>query len=105
MIKTVVIIIISFFAVIGFLECILTMLETISTLKYKNFNAQYLTAELEGNVPNVNFLLGTLLLQAERISYKNVLPSVVIKDVGLDENTYSQIRDYCLENDNIMLEK
>lgn len=105
MIKTFVLIIVSFFAVIGFLECILTMLETISTAKYKNFRALNLVAELEGNIPEVNFLLGTLLLQAERINYKNVTPQVIIKDVGLDESTYTEVYSYCLENDNIMLEK
>lgn len=35
MLKTAVIIILSFFAVIGFIECILSLLETVSTSRYK----------------------------------------------------------------------
>ena len=105
MIKTIVLVVLSFFAVIGFIETLLTFLETVSTFKYKNISSVKLVAEIEGNVENPVFLLNTLLLQAERICYGDLQTKVVIKDMGIDENTYSQIYGFCLENDNISVEK
>ena len=104
MLKTAVIIILSFFAVIGFIECILSLLETVSTSRYKKIKDIALVVELSGSVENVTFLLNTLLLQAERISYRDVATRVVIRDCGLDGDTYSQIHSFCEENDNITVE-
>ena len=101
MLKTAVIIILSFFAVI---ECILSLLETVSTSRYKKIKDIALVVELSGAVENVTFLLNTLLLQAERISYRDAATRVVIRDCGLDEDTYSQIHSFCEENDNITVE-
>lgn len=105
MFKTILLIVLSFFAVIGFIECILTLLETFSTSKYKEVSNITLTAHLSGTVKNVAFLLNTLLLQAERISYKNSVTHVVIQAEDVDEATYSEIYNFCLENDNITVEK
>lgn len=105
MLKTILLIILSFFAVIGFIEFVLTMLETLSTYKYKEITNITLTAHLDGAVKNVVFLLNTLLIQAERISYKNSVTHVVVKADGVDEATYSEIYAFCLENDNITVEK
>jgi uncharacterized membrane protein len=104
MLKTAVIIILSFFAVIGFIECIFSLLETVSTSRYKKIKDIALVVELSGAVENVTFLLNTLLLQAERISYRDAATRVVIRDCGLDEDTYSQIHSFCEENDNITVE-
>ena len=62
MLKTAVIIILSFFAVIGFIECILSLLETVSTSRYKKIKDIALVVELSGAVENVTFLLNTCLL-------------------------------------------
>ena len=105
MIKTALFIILTFFAVIGFLECILSMLETVSTAKYGTLKKVSLTVGLSGNIENVTFLLNTLLIQAERITYKNCLTDVVIKDMGLDLHTLNQIHNFCSENKNISIEK
>lgn len=105
MIKTIFIIVISFFAVIGIMDCIMTLLETVSTIKYKMIKNITLTVELEGKIPDVSFLLGTLRLQAQRIQYNNSETKLVIKDNGLSEDTYSEIFAFCLENDNIFVEK
>lgn len=104
MLKTFVLLILSFFAVIGFTECVLSFLETISTSRYSKLGLT-ITAHLSGNVENVTFLLNTLLLQADRLNYKNDVTRVVIKDDGLDESTYSEVYTFCLENDNITIEK
>ena len=104
MLKTFVLLILSFFAVIGFTECILSFLETVSTSKYAKLGLT-ITAHLSGSVDNVTFLLNTLLLQAERLNYKNDITRVLVVDDGLDENTYSEVYAFCLENDNITIEK
>lgn len=105
MLKTAILIILSFFAVVGFIECILCLLETVSVSKYSSIKNVSITVELSGNISNVTFLLNTLLLQAERISYKNAVTKVIIKDVGLSEATYLEVYRFCMENDNIIVEK
>ncbi len=105
MFKTIMVIILSFFAVIGFFECILSMLETISTARYKNIKNLSLVVDLTGHIDDISFLLNTLMLQAERITYKNLETRVVVRDLGLDEFTYQQIHTFCLENENISVEK
>ncbi len=104
MLKAALIIILSFFSVIGVIECILSLLETVSTSRYRHIGGVALTVELSGEIENITFLLNTLLLQAERICYKNVRTRVVIRDCGLSETTYAEITAFCRENDNIMLE-
>ena len=105
LIKTIFLIILSFFAVIGLIECLLTMIETISIAKYDKIKQLSIVACLDGEIEDVNFLLNTLILQAEKINYKNVITKVVVKDVGLSDNTYHKIYNFCLENDNITVEK
>lgn len=104
MLKTAVIIILSFFAVIGFIECVLSILETVSTSRYRKIKGISLVVELAGRIDDITFLLNTLLLQAERISYRDAQTHVVIRDCGLDECTYSEIHSFCEENDNITVE-
>lgn len=104
MLKTAIIIILSFFAVIGFIECVLSLLETVSTSRYRKIKDIALVVGLSGSIENVTFLLNTLLLQAERISYRDAVTQVVIRDCGLDECTYSEIHSFCQENDNITVE-
>lgn len=104
MLKTAIIIIASFFAVIGFIECILNMLETVSFWKYKRLDSVELSVGLSGTVENPTFLLNTLLLQAERITYPGVTTHVVVRDNGLDSATFSEIHSFCEENDNIRVE-
>lgn len=105
MLYTALLIIMSFFAVIGFLECILTLLETISTSKYKTINKVSLVVGLSGRIENITFLLNTLILQAERINYKTAQTDVIVKDLGLDAVTLDEIHNFCLENTNIRVEK
>ena len=105
MFNAIILIFISFFAVIGFTECVLTILESVSVSKYRQVKSITLSVELSGVVDNPSFLLNTLSLQADRIRYGDTPTTVLIKDCGIDENTYMQISDFCLENDNIEVEK
>lgn len=105
MFKTVILLVLSFFAVIGFVESVIVFLETVSTSKYNQVKSLTVVAELAGEIDNVSFLLNTLLLQSERICYNNVKTNVLIRDSGLSEDTYSEICSFCFENDNIDVEK
>lgn len=104
MLKTIAVILLSFFAVIGFVECVLELLETASVAYYRDLEDVALVAQLNGRVKNVPFLLNTLLLQAARIRYRGTRTRVVIRDNGLDESTYTQIHSFCEENDDISVE-
>lgn len=104
MLENALIIILSFFAVIGLIECVLSMLEAVSISKYRKIKDISLVVELTGKIDNVTFLLNTLLLQAQRINYRDTQTRVIIRDSGLDETTYSEIHNFCLENDNVSVE-
>ncbi len=105
MLKTIFILVISFFAVIGILECFLNALECMSVAKYESVTKLELKAELSGHIEDVAFLLNTLMLQSERIRYKASDTKVIIVDNGLDDDTYDQILQFCYLNNNISMEK
>lgn len=104
MLHTILLIIVSFFAVIGFLECILNVLESISTTGGDQPDRVCLSVALSGEIENVSFLLNTLLLQAERITYSNCITEVAIVNNGMDENTYVRVKEFCDINDHIYIE-
>lgn len=105
MLKTIFLIVISFFAVIGILECFLNALECVSVAKFNSITQLELKAELSGHIEDVSFLLNTLMIQSERIKYKSSDTKVVIVDNGLDDTTYNQILQFCYLNNNISMEK
>lgn len=105
MFKIIFVIAISFFAVIGVLECICCAIETFSISKYSpHIDKAEMKFYLSGKIDNVPFLLNTFLLQADRFLYKDNIPHVIIFDDGLDQNTYNEINDFCQINNNISIE-
>ena len=104
MLENALIIILSFFAVIGLIECVLSMLEAVSISKYRKIKDISLVVELTGKIDNVTFLLNTLLLQAQRINYRDTQTRVIIRDSGLDETTYSEIHNFFFFFDNVSVE-
>jgi hypothetical protein len=105
MLKTIFLIIISFFAVIGILECFLNALESVSVSKYQCVDQTELRVYLSGHIDDVAFLMNTLMFQGERIRYKTADTKVTIVDNGLDDNTYDHILQICHTNSNISIEK
>lgn len=104
MLKAIILIIVSFFAVLGLLDIIISILESYSVSSYDVSDIS-LTVCLSGEIENVTFLLNTLLLQAERINYKNGATKVIIKDCGIHPYTYNAIKEFCMANNNIFVEK
>ena len=88
----------------GILEIVINILENYSVSNY-NVSDISLTVSLSGEIDNVTFLLNTLLLQAERINYKNKTTKIIIKDCGIFPDTYNIIKEFCLINNNIFVEK
>ena len=105
MLKTAVIVVISFFAVVGIVETILCVLESFALIGQTQPSEVQLRVALSGEIDNVNFLLSTLLLQADRINFKNCVTKVVVVDYGLENSTYLKIKDFCDLNTNISMEK
>ncbi len=105
MLKTIFLIVISFFAVIGILECFLNALESVSVSKYDCVEQIELRVDVSGHIDDVAFLLNTLMLQGERIRYKSSDTKVTIVDNGLDDDTYNQVLQFCYANNNISIEK
>ena len=105
MLKTIFLIILSFFAVIGILECFITALESVSVSKYDAVSQIELRVDVSGHIDDVSFLLNTLMLQGERIRYKSSDVKVIIIDSGLDDDTYNQVLQFCCVNNSISIEK
>lgn len=105
MIKTVYLIVLSFFAVIGFLDTVATLIDTVAVSKYDCIEDVTLRVKLRGRIHNVCFLLNTFLLAARRINYKNTVTAVTVDATDTDADTYTQIKEFCLENDDITVEK
>lgn len=103
MLLTVVIIILTFFAVIGAAECVITLMETLSACRCRTDDFA-LSVTLSGKVDNVLFLLNSLLIQAQRISFGGTAARVVVIDGGMDEETFMQVHTFCGKNDNITVE-
>ena len=105
MLKIAFVVLVSFFAVIGVIECVLCILEAIALNGYSQPSYVQLSVALTGKIDNVDFFISTLLLQADKINFKNCVAKIVIIDYGLERNTYLKIKDFCDSNANISVEK
>ena len=99
--NTIFLIILSFFAVIGFIDTVLTFIDTFSYLKYDCIKSVSLNVKLTGNIDNVPFLLNSFIISSRKISLKDNITSVVINADETDADTYNEIREFCLENNDI----
>lgn len=103
MLWTIFFVMVSFFAIIGVMEFSACIIEMISTHTTKSVREIRVVADMEGNEPHLEFVLGSLVILADRIAFKNVETKVCIRDKGLDRETYQRILDYIEENSNIYL--
>ena len=102
MLWIVLLVVVSFFSVIGVMEFLMCILEFTATRRVKSVRNIHIRADLSGNEPHVEFLLGTLMLMAERISFKDPT-TVCIQDAGMDAETLGRVREYVKENPNVIL--
>ncbi len=91
-------VLICFFSVIGILECLLGVLNWLSFRKVTAVSKITLQVKLAGNVENVEYLLNSLCLKAEKADIGEVEARIHLIDGGLSSETCSEIRDYCEKN-------
>ncbi len=91
-------VILSFFAVIGVLECLLGVLELLSLRRVRSVKRAVFRVELSGDEPNVEYLLNTLCIKAERLNIGSIEPMLEITDGGLSPEAYRAIEAYCEKN-------
>ena len=103
MLWTVFFLLVSFFAIVGVIEFVVCIMETISTRTTKSLKELTIVADIDGTEPHVEFVLSSLRIMADRIAFKNVTTQVCIRDLGVDEDTYQRILDYIEENSGIYL--
>ena len=103
MLWTVLFVVVSFFAIIGVMEFVMCIMEMIATRTTKSLRAIRMVVDVEGNEPNVEFVLSSLKVMAERIAFRNATTQVCVRNVGVDEVTYQRILDYTEENSDIYL--
>ena len=103
MLWTVFFVLASFFAIIGLMEFVMCMIEIISTRSTKSLKEIRIVADIEGHEKNVEFVLGSLCVMAERITFKNAVTKVLIHADNADIATYQRIKDYVEENSGIYL--
>ena len=103
MLWTIFLVVISFFAIIGLMEFIMCILETVAMRTNRSLEDVSLTVDLRGREDNIEFLLNSLCVMAERIAFKNLTTHVVVRDKGIEQDTYERIRAYMEENPNLSL--
>lgn len=91
-------VILSFFAVIGILECILGVVEMFSLNRVHSVRQATFRVELEGDEAHVEYLLNTLSLMAEKVDVGQRETALEIVDCGLAEETRREIEAYCEKN-------
>lgn len=91
-------IVLSFFAVIGLLECIVGALELLAVRRIASVQKSVLRVELQGDEPHMEYLLNTILLMTERVNIGDVETVLEVIDVGLSPQARREAEEYCEKN-------
>lgn len=100
---TLLFVLISFFAIIGLMEFVMCIMETVSMRSTRSLQAIRIVADIKGCEPHIEFVLSSLGIMAERIAFKDVTTQVCVRNLGTDQTTYERIKEYAQENPNIYL--
>ena len=91
-------VILSFFAVIGVLQCVLGVLEMLSLRRVQSVGKTVFRVELSGDEPNMEYLLNTLLLKAEQLNVGSRETMLEIVNKGLSPASRREVKLYCEKN-------
>ena len=91
-------VLVSFFAVIGLLECVVGVVELLSLWRVRAVQKIVLQVSLAGEEPNVEYLLNTLCLKSGRLDVGDREAVLEIIDAGLAEQTRKDVLQYCEKN-------
>lgn len=95
-------VIVSFFAVIGLLECILGVLELLALRRVHSICRATFRVELSGDEPHMEYLLNTLSLMADRVDVGERETVLEIVDRGLSPVSRREVLQYCEKNPWVM---
>lgn len=91
-------VIVSFFAVIGLLECILGVLELLSLRRVRSIRRAVFRVELDGEEPRMEYLLNTLSQMTDRLNTGASDTMLEIVDRGLSPHARREVERYCEKN-------
>ena len=91
-------IIISFFAVLGLLECMLFFVELFGLRKLSVVESASFRVVLKGETENPEYLLNTLALMSERVDIGTQETVLEIIDGGITDKMSAEILEYCQKN-------
>ena len=103
MIWTILFVLFSFFAIIGLMEFVMCIMETVSMRTTRSIEDIRIVVDIKGCEPHIEFLLSTLSIMADRIAFKDITTKVCIRNLGTDQTTYQRLKEYIEENPNIKL--
>ncbi len=91
-------VIVSLFAVIGLLECILGILEMLALRRAFSVQRATFRVELSGEEPHMEYLLNTLSLMTDRVDVGVQETVLEIVDQGLCAKSRREVEEYCKKN-------
>lgn len=89
---------VSFFAVLGLLSCIVGAVELLALRRVNAVRRTVFRVELAGEEPHVEYLLNTLSLMAEKLDVGRCETVLELVDQGVGPETKRGILEYCKKN-------
>ncbi len=91
-------VLVSFFAVLGLLNCIISVLELFALRRIKTVQRAVFRVELAGEEERMEYLLNSLLIAAQRTELGAIETELEVVDVGLSESARRSLESYCQKN-------
>lgn len=91
-------VLVSFFAVVGLMECMLFLLETVALRRISSIAGVTLQVELRDDSENAEYILNTLSLLMSRVDVGDREIILEIKDGGISAPMRAEILEYCEKN-------
>ena len=91
-------VLLSFFAVLGLLNCIISVLELFALRRIKTVKRAVFRAELAGDEEGMEFLLNSLMIAAQRTELGTIETELEVVDAGLSASARAVLEAYCQKN-------
>jgi hypothetical protein len=91
-------VLVSLFAVIGLLECVVSLVEFIGMRNVKSISSAVWQVTLQGEISQVEFLLNTLSVKSTRMDLGEAETILELIDGGLTAHSRAEIAEYCEKN-------
>ncbi|MBQ7089594.1 MAG: hypothetical protein IJN82_00580 [Clostridia bacterium] len=91
-------VLLSFFAVLGLLNCVINVLELFALRRIKSVRRAVFRVELAGEEDAMEYLLNSLSIVAQRAELGAVEAELEVVDAGLSESARCALESYCQKN-------